>query len=38
MLDPVKTDRIKQLAMNDPIMSHATGPPLVPPVAVLACR
>lgn len=38
MLDPVKTDRIEQLAMNDPIMSNATGPPLVPPVVVLGCR
>jgi hypothetical protein len=38
MLDPVKTDRIQQLAVNDPILKNATGPPLVPPIAVLGCR
>jgi uncharacterized membrane protein len=37
MLDSSKTQRIEQLALQDPILRNATGPPLAPPVAVLGC-
>jgi uncharacterized membrane protein len=35
MLDPVKMDRVEQLAMQDPILKNAAGPPLAAPIAVL---